>query len=72
MPIPPPDVRPDLYDYQDCRPGPSTYPAADAAELRETLRQRLLANPKLRHLAERLGPPADTLESAERPATSDK
>lgn len=56
MPIPPPSERPDLYDYMDCRPGPSTYPAAQAAAGREMLRQRLLANPALRHLAERLAP----------------
>lgn len=55
MPIPSPQERPDLYDDLDCQDGPSNYPPAGAARGREKLRQRLLANPSLRHLAGRLG-----------------
>jgi hypothetical protein len=62
MPIPTPEERPNLYDAMDCRPGPSAYPAADAARSREILYERLIKNPKLKHLAERLRSVAEVAE----------
>jgi len=62
MPIPPPEERPDLYDDMDCRPGPSKYPAGSSERMDQALYERLVANPKTRHLAERVRPklPAGT------------
>lgn len=56
MPIPPPEVAPDKYDFEDCRPGPSKYPAANAAELDRVLYEMLMNDPELRDLAERVRP----------------
>jgi hypothetical protein len=57
MPIPQPDVEPDKYDYMDCRPGPSKYPAGSRARMDQAFYELLMANPKTRHLAEKLRPP---------------
>ena len=62
MPIPPPEERPDLYDYMDCRPGPSKYPAKSAEQGKKKLHERLAADPETRHPAEKLRLPKETAD----------